>query len=111
MCVWVSVEVAVEQRLERGSWGDGLGEALLSRLAVLQGPVPHRGQRGVARIGGRVRMQHVSPAVDRGVGLSEVLRTGQAGLDQTPADKYKTDPDTTQKSPALRTWERLHLSR
>lgn len=66
----MGVEVAVEQRLEGRDGGNGLGEAVPSVLAVLQGPVPHRGQRGVRGIGGGV---HVSPAVDRSVGLSEVL--------------------------------------
>lgn len=78
MRVWVGVEVAIEQRLERRDRGDGLGEAVSSVLAVLQGPVPHRGQRRVRRVGGRIRMKQVSPAVDWCVGLPEVL--GGAGV-------------------------------
>lgn len=77
--VGVGVEVAVEQRLERRSRGHGLGETALSRLAVLQGPVPHRGQRRVRRIRGRIRMQHISPAIDGRVALPEVLSTAELG--------------------------------
>lgn len=77
--VGVGVEVAVEQRLERRSRGHGLGETALSRLAVLQGPVPHRGQRRVGRICGRIWMQHISPAVDGRVALPEVLSIAEVG--------------------------------
>lgn len=73
VCVWVGVEIAIEQRLERRDWGDGLGEAVSSVLAVLQGPVPYGGQRGVRWIGRRIRMKHISPAIDWCVGLPEVL--------------------------------------
>lgn len=79
MFVGVGVEVAVEQRLERRSRGHGLGETALSRLAVLQGPVPHRGQRRVGRICGRIWMQHISPAVDGRVALPEVLSIAEVG--------------------------------
>lgn len=79
MFVGVGVEVAVEQRLERRSRGHGLGETALSRLAVLQGPVPHRGQRRVRRICGRIWMQHISPAVDGRVALPEVLSIAELG--------------------------------
>lgn len=75
MSVWVGVEVAIEQRLERRDWGDRLGETVSSVLAVLQGPVPHRGQRRVRWIRGGIWMKHISPAVDWCVGLPEVLRT------------------------------------
>lgn len=80
MSVWVGVQVPIEQRLDWGGWGDGLGETISSVLAVLQGPVPHRGKRGVRRIGGRVWMKRVSPAVDRGVGLPDVLSTAHSLL-------------------------------
>lgn len=79
MFVGVGVEVAVEQRLERRSRGHGLGETALSRLAVLQGPVPHRGQWRVGRICGRIWMQHISPAVDGRVALPEVLSIAEVG--------------------------------
>jgi len=76
VCVWVGVEVSVEQRLERRGRGDGLGEALPPVLAVLQGPVPHRGQGGVRGVRGVRGGLHVPPAVDRCVGLPEVLGRG-----------------------------------
>lgn len=79
MFVGVGVEVAVEQRLERRSWGHGLRETALSRLAVLQGPVPHRGQWRVRRICGRIWMQHISPAVDGRVALPEILSIAEVG--------------------------------
>lgn len=79
MFVGVGVEVAVEQRLERRSRGHGLRETALSRLAVLQGPVPHRGQWRVRRICGRIWMQHISPAVDRRVALPEILSIAEVG--------------------------------
>lgn len=79
MFVGVGVEVAVEQRLERRSRGHGLRETALSRLAVLQGPVPHWGQWRVRRICGRIWMQHISPAVDGRVALPEVLSVAEVG--------------------------------
>lgn len=79
MFVGVGVEVAVEQRLERRSRGHGLRETALSRLAVLQGPVPHRGQWRVRRICGRIWMQHISPAVDGCVALPEILSIAEVG--------------------------------
>lgn len=79
MFVGVGVEVAVEQRLERRSRGHGLRETALSRLAVLQGPVPHRGQWRVRRICGRIWMQHISPAVDGRVALPEILSIAEVG--------------------------------
>lgn len=48
--VWVGVEVAVEQMLERRDGRDGLAEANLSLLAVLQSPVPHGGERRIRRV-------------------------------------------------------------
>lgn len=79
MFVGVGVEVAVEQRLERRSRGHGLRETALSRLAVLQGPVPHRGQWRVRWICGRIWMQHISPAVDGRVALPEILSIAEVG--------------------------------
>lgn len=80
MSVWVGVQVSIEQWLEWGGWGDGLGETVSSVLAVLQGPVPHRRKRRVRRVGGRVWVKHVSPAVDWCVGLPEVLSTADSLL-------------------------------
>lgn len=79
MFVGVGVEVAVEQRLEQRSRGHGLRETALSRLAVLQGPVPHWGQWRVRRICGRIWMQHISPAVDGRVALPEILSIAEVG--------------------------------
>lgn len=72
--VWVGVKVAVEKRLQWRGWGHRLSEAILSGLAVLQGPVPHRGERRVRWIRGRIGVKQVSPAVDGCVGLTKILR-------------------------------------
>lgn len=73
VCVWVGVEVSIEQWLGRRDGGHGLGEAVSSVLAVLQGPVPHRGERRVRGVGGRIRMKHIPPAIHWCVGLPGVL--------------------------------------
>lgn len=73
--VRVGVQVAVEQRLESRWRRHRLGEAVPPPAAVLQAPVPDRGQRGVAGVRGRVRVERVPPAVHRRVRLAQVLQT------------------------------------
>ena len=63
---YLGVQVPVQQVLDRSGWGDRLGEAVPAVLAVLQGPVPDRGEGGVRRV-------RVPPALDGGVGLTMVL--------------------------------------
>lgn len=71
--VQVGVEVSVEDGWRTGGLWHGLGEAGSSLAAVLQGPVPHRGERWVYRLL-RDAHGHFPQAVYWGVALGKMLR-------------------------------------